>query len=433
MQISLREISDKARSQTDYRFLNLNTMLNERNLLDSWRYLNKNSAPGVDKVSAREYSENLEENIFHLVERLKRKSYRARLIRRKNIPKGKGKKRPLGIPVTEDKLLQTAVKRILEAIYETEFCDFSYGYRPNNDAKRAVKDLTGELQFGRYNYVVEADIKGFFDNIVHDQLIEMLEERINDRPFIQLIRKWLKAGILEETKEITHPVSGTPQGGIVSPVLANVYLHHVIDNWFEEKVKPNIRGRAKLIRYADDFVVLFQYGSDADRFYRTLPKRLDRYGLSISEEKTRILPFSKFRKDSKRFDFLGFEFYWDKSLKGNRIVKRRTSREKLRKSISTFTIWIKDNRSEKLRTTMSRLNRKLRGYYNYYGIIGNYRSLREYYNRIIVIMFKWLNRRSQKRSYKWDNFKMMLRHYMIMKPRITEKVSNQIELFKVYC
>lgn len=243
MQIQLREISEKAKRLNDYRFLNLYTMLNESNLKDSWRYLNKNSATGVDRISAKEYEQNLDGNITGLVSRLKKKGYRSGLIRRKNIPKGNGKSRPLGIPITEDKLLQCACKRIVETIYEADFYPFSYGYRPKRGAHDAVKKLTQTLQFGRYNWVVEADIRGFFDNIDHDILMTLLEGRINDSAFTGLIRKWLKAGILEEDQEVTHPGSGTPQGGIISPVLANIYLHHVLDKWFEEMVKPNLRGR----------------------------------------------------------------------------------------------------------------------------------------------------------------------------------------------
>ena len=432
MQIQLREISEKAKRQKDYRFLNLYTMLSESNLKDSWRYLNKHSATGADRVSAKEYEQNLEGNIKDLVDRLKRKSYRSGLIRRKYIPKGKGKSRPLGIPVTEDKLLQCATKRILEAIYEEDFYSFSYGYRPQRGAQTAVKKLKHTLQFGRYNWAVEADIKGFFDHIDHDILLKMLEERVSDKSFIGLIRKWLKAGILEETQEIIHPITGTPQGGIISPLLANIYLHTVLDRWFEESVKPNIRGRAYLIRYADDFIAVFQYRDDAERFYQTLPKRLSKYGLQLAHDKSGIKPFSCHRRDSDRFDFLGFEFYWGISRKGRATVKSRTSRKRLRKSLAAFTEWIKEHRFQRFSKLISRLNRKLRGYYNYYGVIGNSRSLNEFFDRVVEIMFKWLNRRSQRRSFTWKIFGPMLRNHRILRPRITERCSRQIDLFGVF-
>ena len=433
MQIQLREISGKATRQKDYRFLNLYTMLNESNLKDSWRYLNKKSAVGADRVSAQEYEVNLEDNIKDLVERLKRKSYRSGLIRRKNIPKGNGKTRPLGIPITEDKLLQCACKRILESIYEKDFFDFSYGYRPHRGAKDAIRRLSHTLQFGRYNWVVEADIKGFFDNIDHDLLIGMLEERISDKSFTNLIRKWLKAGILEETQEITHPATGTPQGGIISPVLANIYLHTVLDQWFEESVKPNIRGQACLIRYADDFITVFQYRDDAERYFRTLPKRLGKYGLQLASDKSVIKPFSPNRRDSGRFDFLGFEYYWSINRKRRAVVKRRTSRKKLRKSLAAFTEWIKHRHFKGFSILITWLNRKLRGYYNYYGVIGNSRSLSEFYDKAVEIMFKWLNRRSQRRSYSWTIFRQLIRYHGILRPRITEKNNRQRDLFGIVC
>ena len=264
MPTSLQGIAKRAREQKKHRFQDLYRMLNEEFLLDCWRHIRKNAAYGVDKVSAEEYEQNLEENIRDLVARLKRGGYRARLVRRKYIPKGEGKMRPLGIPVIEDKLLQMGVKRILEAIYEQDFLRCSYGYRPGVGALHAIDDLTIKLQYGRYEYVVEADIKSYFDNVDHEWVIRMLKERIDDGPFLRLIAKWLKAGILEPDGEVIHPVTGTPQGGVVSPVLANVYLHYVLDLWFQKVVKKHCRGEACLIRYADDFVCAFEYREDAD-------------------------------------------------------------------------------------------------------------------------------------------------------------------------
>ena len=246
--------------------------------------------------------------------------------------------RPLGIPAIEDKQLQVAVKRILEAIYEQDFLRCSYGYRPGVGALDAVDKLTIKLQFGRYNFVVEADIKGFFDNVDHEWVIRMLEERIDDRPFLRLIKKWLKAGILEPDGKVIHPATGTPQGGIVSPILANVYLHYVLDLWFHKVVKKYCRGEACLIRYADDFVCAFQYQEDAERFYRVLGKRLGKFGLELSAEKTRVMKFSRDHQPGKTsFDFLGFEFRWGTDRGGRPHLKRRTSRKKLRRSLRNFT------------------------------------------------------------------------------------------------
>lgn len=419
MRTSLQGIAKKARKQKKHRFGNLYEMLNEENLKDCWRYIRKDAAYGVDRVSAQEYEQNLEENIRQLVERLKRGSYRAKLVRRRYIPKGDGRMRPLGIPVVEDKLLQLAVKRILEAIYEQDFLRCSYGYRPGVGALNAVDKLTIKLQFGRYNFVVEADIKGYFDNIDHEWLIRMLEERIDDRPLLRLIKKWLKAGILDTDGKVIHPATGTPQGGIVSPILANVYLHYVLDLWFHKVVKKHCRGEACLIRYADDFVCAFQYREDAERFYRALGKRLGKFGLELSAEKTRIILFHRSPSSGKfRFQFLGFEFYWGKDRGGRPHLKRRTSRKNLRKSLKRFSEWCRENRNLKSRILFKRLNAKLRGYYNYYGVIGNYASLEQFFHQAMRILFKWLNRRSQRHSYNWQGFDELLEHYKIERPRI---------------
>ena len=430
MQTSLRGIAKKAQEQRKHRFGNLYEMLNEENLLDCWRYIRKDAACGVDRVSAREYEENLEENIRQLVERLKRGSYRAKLVRRQYIPKGEGKFRPLGIPATEDKLLQLAVKRILEAIYEQDFLRCSYGYRPKMGALDAVDKLTVKLQFGRYNFVVEADIESYFDNIDHNWLIRMLEERIDDRALMRLIKKWLKAGILDTDGKVIHPVTGTPQGGIVSPILANVYLHYVLDLWFHEVVKKHCRGEACLIRYADDFVCAFQYQKDAERFYSELGERLGKFGLEVSAEKTRVIPFHRCPPSGKsRFDFLGFEFYWGKDRGGKPHLKRRTSRKKLRNSMRRFTEWCIKNRNLKPKILFRRLNAKLRGYYNYYGVIGNYDSLNQFFQQVKRILFKWLNRRSQRRSYNWEGFDQLLEHYRIERPRIKRRPkTRQLQL-----
>lgn len=430
MQTSLRGIARKAQEQKKHRFGNLYEMLNEENLLDCWRYIRKDAASGVDRVSAREYEKNLKENIRRLVERLKRKSYRAKLVRRQYIPKGGGKFRPLGIPATEDKLLQLAVKRILEAIYEQDFLRSSYGYRPKKGALDAVDKLTVKLQFGRYNFVVEADIKGYFDNIDHEWLVKMLEERIDDRALMRLIKKWLKAGILDTDGKVKHPVTGTPQGGIVSPILANVYLHYALDLWYHKVVRKHSRGEACLIRYADDFVCAFQYQADAERFYEVLGKRLEKFGLELSAEKTRIIAIQRDPPTGKgRFQFLGFEFYWGKDRSGKPHLKRRTSRQKLKDSIRRFTEWCRKNRNLKPRVLFRRLNAKLRGYYNYYGVVGNYDSLKQFLDQVKRILFKWLNRRSQRRSYNWKGFSQLLEHYRIEQPRIKRRYrTRQLQL-----
>ena len=252
MPTSLRGIAEKSARDSEHRFGNLFGLLNSSFLLDSWRYLNKSAAPGIDRVDAREYGQDLEGQVEDLVARLKTGRYHAKLVRRQYIPKGKNEHRPLGIPSVEDKLLQTGVKRILEAIYEPKFRDCSFGYRHGIGPQDAVKDLTEALQFGRYSYIVEADISGYFEHIDHEVLLAMISEHIADKPFLRLIRKWLKAGVLETDGQVIHPTTGTPQGGVVSPVLANIYLHYALDEWFEEVVKEHSEGEAYLCRYADD-------------------------------------------------------------------------------------------------------------------------------------------------------------------------------------
>jgi group II intron reverse transcriptase/maturase len=429
MQPSLQGIAEKARRLKGYRFRDLYRMLNEEMLLEAWKVINKRASAGVDRVTAEEYGKDLGKHIGEVVDNLKGKRYRAKLVRRVNIPKGDGKSRPLGIPVVSDKLVQMAVAWILMAIYEQDFIGCSYGYRPRVGAKDAVRDLTKALQFGRYDYVVEADIKGYFDSIDHEWLLKMLEQRIDDCAFIGLIRKWLKAGILETDGKVVHPVTGTPQGGVVSPVLANIYLHYALDMWFEKVVKPQCDGVAYLCRYADDFVCAFQYKREAERFYQSLKGRLRKFGLELSEEKTNSIPFSRYRKEGKTwFEFLGFEFRWGISRNGKDIIKRRTSREKLRKSLKNFNIWCQCVRGLKLKRIIELLNVKLRGYYNYYGVIGNYKSLDEFFYQVRRILYKWLNRRSQKRSYNWEKFNRMLKIYRLELPRIVERRTNQINL-----
>ena len=285
---SLRGKQKRAQTCKDHRFRNLYREINAGLLHACWRDLNKKAASGVDAVTAQDYEQELGSNIDDLVERLKTKRYRAKLVRRVYIPKEGGKQRPLGIPALEDKLVQLACAKLLGAIYEQDFLPCSYGYRPGRSAKDAVTDLGFNLQYGSYGWVVEADIKGYFDHIDHDWLLEMLSLRIDDKAFLTLIRHWLKAGILDTDGQVLHPVTGSPQGGIVSPILANVYLHYALDLWFERVAKARCAGDAFLVRYADDFVACFRYQIDAVNFYEALPKRLDKFGLQVAAEKTRI-------------------------------------------------------------------------------------------------------------------------------------------------
>jgi group II intron reverse transcriptase/maturase len=415
----LQAIANKASEQPDYRLRNLFGLLNEDMLNNSWQFIRKNAASGVDGVSAKEYEQNLDENIHQLVDNLKRKSYRAKNVLRRFIPKGDGKLRPLGIPATQDKLLQLSVKRILEAIFEQDFLRSSFGYRPNLSALDAVEKLTVKLQFGKYNFVVEADIKGFFDNIDHDWLLKMLAERIDDKSFLWLIEKWLKAGVLDTDGSVLHPVTGTPQGGVISPILANIYLHYALDLWFQKMVIPNCTGEACLIRFADDFVCAFENEVDAIRFYAVLGERLGKFGLELAAEKTQIIPFSpKTALGKTSFDFLGFEFRWGLDRAGKPHLNKRTARKNLRKSIQRFDLWIKTNRHLYLPDLFKMLNAKLRGYFNYFGVYGNLVSLAELKFAVANALFKYLNRRSQRKSYNWSTVNQLFSEFGLLNPYI---------------
>ena len=427
MTTTFQSIANKARREKKHRFQNLCGLLTEEFLTDTYRYLNKNSATGLDKVSVREYGENLKENVRDLVTRLKEKRYRAPMIKRVYIPKANGKTRPLGLPVTEDKLVQLAVKRILSSIYEVDFLDCSYGYRSGRGGRDAVSAITRELNFGRYTYVVEADIKGFFDNIDHEWLIRMLKLRIDDRVIIRLIEKWLRAGVLDTDGSVNHPESGTPQGGIISPLLANIYLHYALDLWFEKIMKKHCEGEAYICRYADDFVCAFRFSRDADKFYRVLEKRLGKFGLELAREKTRVLKFNRhIKKGGNRFSFLGFEFFWNRDRNGKDNLRRRTDPKKQRISLKNFKIWCRESRNFRLRKLFFLLNSKLRGYYNYYGLIGNYDSVSKFFFYAVKTLYKWLNRRSQRRSFNWSQFRDVLDYYQIERPRITEQRFNHL-------
>jgi group II intron reverse transcriptase/maturase len=428
MQTSLWGIAEKAKRMPKHRFGNLYGLLNEEMLKDCWRDIRKDAALGVDRVSAAEYEQNLDENIRRLVERLKSKTYRARLVRRHYIPKGEGKMRPLGILVVEDKLLQIAVTRILTAIYEVDFLPCSYGYRPMVGVKDAVKQLTIKLQFGRYNWIVESDVRSYFDSISHQWLMRMLEERIDDRAFLRLIGKWLRAGVLETDGRILRPEAGTQQGGSVSAILANVYLHYVLDLWFEKRFKQSCKGRAFLIRYADDWVCGFEYREDAERFFTEQGERLQKFELELSAEKTQVLSFYRLAPagseedvGKESIDFLGFEYRWGKDRKGKPHLERRTSRKRYRRALQRFTEWCKKTRDMKNKEKFAKLKEKLTGYYNHYGLPGNLESLQDFFYQARRILFKWSNRRSQKRSYTWKGFEKLLDHQELPQPRITDR------------
>lgn len=423
MTTSLNAIAFKAQTHPKHRFQNLYGLLSPDRLYQSWGQLNKQAKPGIDGITMPQYKAKLIENVDRLGQQLKQKCFRVNDIKRIFIPKSNGKLRPLGLPTVDDKLVQQSVSQILQSIWEQDFMRNSYGYRPNKSAHQAVHSLNLNLQFKGYGYIVEADIKGFFDNLDHDWLMRMLEQRIDDKAMLNLINQWLKARIKSPDGVFTKPSSGSPQGGIISPVLANIYLHYALDLWFEKKVKPKMRGRAMMIRYADDFVCAFQFASDAERFYKEMPKRLKKFNLDVAPEKTSLMQFSRFKPGRKRhFVFLGFEFYWGSDSNGKARLRRRTAVKKQKATLSEYYQWIKAKRSLKLREWLPQLKRKLTGFRNYFGLPDNSRSLSSLYDYVLHSLYKWLNRRSGRRSYNWSNFKKMLEYFKIESPKVSKRL-----------
>ena len=399
----------------------------DRNEVDqSWQLVKKaKGGPGVDGVSLMDYENNLDNLNYKVWNRLSSGSYQSSDVLLVDIPKVGGGHRTLGIPTVIDRVAQQVIKRRLEPILEPHFKNSSYGYRPGREQKGAIEEVM--KQGFRRHWAIDLDIKSFFDNIDHEWMLRMLEERINDRAFIRLIRKWLKAGVLEDIHTVIHPGAGTPQGGVISPILANIYLHYALDLWFERSVKKRARGECMLVRYADDFVCAFRYKSDAKRFYREqLPQRLAKFSLELAPEKTNMIRFSRFEyQNGRSFEFLGFEFRWGLNRHKRPQVKRRTARKKQRAACEAIQKWVKGNRNEGLRPIMATLKKKLYGHWNYYGVHHNSKSLWDYYYHTCYVVLKWLNRRSQRRSFTWVRFLAMLERYGIPKPRITEKPAKR--------
>jgi len=422
MTTELHAIANNARTQRKHRFQNLYQLLNSDFLYQSWGQLNKQASAGLDGITIQNYEASLNENIARLGAELRTKKYRAKAIKRVFIPKSNGKLRPLGLPTVEDKVVQQSVAQILEKIWEQDFLPNSYGYRPNKSAHQALHSLKLNLQYKGYGYIVEADIKGFFDNMEHSWLEQMLEQRIDDQALLGLIKQWLKSRVKSPDGIVTKSESGTPQGGVISPILANIYLHYVIDLWFEKKVKSKMKGRAMLIRYADDFVVAFQLKDDAERFYKVLPKRLNKFGLDVAPDKTHLKRFSRFHQQRKNsFVFLGFEYYWSQDVKGLPRLRKRTASKKQRSALNEFYQWIKTNRSKPLCEFMPTLKRKLTGFRNYFGLPDNSRSLSQLYYYVVRSLYKWLNRRSQRRSYNWGSFQDMLGYFRVVPMRVSKR------------
>jgi group II intron reverse transcriptase/maturase len=430
METKLTRIAEVAREKPKERFTSLAHLINETMLVECHQEMDARKAPGVDKITKEEYGQNLRTNILDLLERMKRQAYKPQPVRRVYIPKpGTDKKRPLGISGYEDKLVESAIAKILNAIYEADFLDCSYGFRPNRGCHDALKELNNIIEKKKVNFVVDADIRGFFDHVSHEWMMKFIAHRIADPNIQRLIVRFLKAGVIEAGIKYDTP-EGTPQGGVVSPILANIYLHYTLDLWFEKVIKKQSHGEAYLIRYADDFICCFQYEDDARAFYQALVERLGKFNLEIATEKTKIIAFGRYaavncKRAGKRpdtFDFLGFTHYCDTHKNGNFRVGRKTSRKKFKMSLLKCKEWIKANRNMPTKELMKALRRKLEGYYRYYGVTGNFRMLELFQYEVKGLLYKWLNRRSQRKSFNWEEFKLFLMQFSLPTPKIYVKL-----------
>ena len=403
-------------------------------LREAFRRTRKDGATGVDDQTAEEYELCLEVNLRSLLDRFKSGTYRAPPVRRVHIPKGDGKKtRPIGIPTFEDKLLQRAVSMVLEAIYEQEFYSFSYGFRPRRGAHDALEQLREGLMAMGGGWVLEVDIKSFFVTLDHGHLRAFLDQRVRDGVLRRMIDKWLKAGVLEDGK-LSYPDEGSPQGGVISPILANIYLHEVLDRWFEETVKPRLRGEAFVVRFADDFVIAFSLESDACRVYEVLPKRFEKFGLTIHPEKTRLVRFNRPSQDSTgkgqdgqggapgSFVLLGFTHFWCRSLRGYWVIKRRTASSRFRRALRRIDDWCRRNRHEPIKEQQRQLTLKLQGHYGYYGITGNSYAIGRFRFWVGRMWRRWLSRRSQHARMPWETFNRLLKVYPLPPARCVHSV-----------
>ena len=424
--IKLALIAQRARREPHCQFTSLAHLLDEGFLAGCYHRLGRDRASGVDGVTWREYGEHLAENLRDLVVRMKAKRYKPQPVKRVYIPKDEHSRRPLGLPALEDKIVQVGIAAILEAIYEADFLDCSYGFRPGRGCHQAINAVDKTIMTQRINHVVDADIKGFFDSVSHAWLMKCLQVRITDPSFLLLIERFLKAGYVEAGR-IVATEQGTPQGGNLSPMLSNIFLHYVLDLWFEKCLRSQVRGRCFLVRYADDFVCMVQYQDDARQIVQALRERFTKFDLALHPEKTRVISFGRYERENAErqgrrgntFDFLGFTHYCDRGRRGKFMVNRQTSRKKFRKKCRELNDWLKAVRNRcPVKAWWSVLKAKLTGHYQYYGISGNMRSLRRFYWVVVRSTRKWLNRRSQRHSFSWEGFEAYLKHYPLPLPRI---------------
>jgi RNA-directed DNA polymerase len=423
----LLRIAEKARTEPRFKFTSLYHLMNEELLRECFKRLRKDAAVGIDDVTKEEYAADLDSNLSNLIDRLHRMAYKPQPVRRVYIPKpGSTKQRPLGIPCLEDKLVQAGLVRILEQVYEQDFIPDSYGFRPKRCCHDALRALSDSVESKPVNHIVEADIKGFFDNVNQEWLMKFVEHRIGDKRIGRMVKRFLKAGVYEDGA-ITVKDEGTPQGGVISPLLANIYLHYALDLWFEKVVRPKCTGFARMIRYADDFVVCFQYEPDALKFQSELSERLGKFGLEVEPCKTRVVKFGRFAVQNAKgkgmrpetFDFLGFTHYCGTRRDGKGFrMKRVTARKKFAAKVKAFKDWLKSARTLKTAELWATAKAKLRGHYNYYGVTDNLRGIGRFCAEVKKLLHKWLNRRGKRGCLNWQEFSEMLKRFPLPEPRI---------------
>ena len=427
-------IAELARRKLGAVLYSLNHAIDFEWMREAYLQTRRDGATGIDGATAADYEANLGANLRDLLERIKSGRYHAPPVRRTYIPKADGTQRPLGIPTFEDKIAQRAVAMVLEAVYEQDFLPCSYGFRPGRSAHQALRELYGAAtRLGQY-WVIEVDIRKYFDSISHSHLRAILDRRVTDGVIRRMIDKWLKAGVLEEGL-LRLATEGPPQGGVISPMLANIFLHHVPDAWFEKEVRPRMTGPCTLVRFADDFVMTFKNRHDAKRVMAVLGKRLGRFGLTLHPDKTRFIDFRPERPDGTHadcaappFDFLGFTHTWTKSQKGKNVVRQRTAKSRLARALGAINDWCRNNRHQPLTDQQQRLSAKLVGHYAYYGITGNIVQLGRYFHQTARLWRKWLARRTRAHALTWDNFNAILERYPLPKPRIVHQYARSAKL-----
>jgi len=418
-----RRIAQAAEKYAGESLFSIAHLIDVQWLYCAYEMTRRDGAAGIDGVTAAEYEKNLWENLENLLELFKSGAYRAPPVKRVYIPKAGSstEKRPIGIPTYEDKILQRAIVMILEPILEREFYDFSYGFRPGKSAHQALGRLWKESMDMNGCYVIDMDISKYFDSIDHKLLREMLSCRVSDGVISRVIGKWLNAGVMDGGKRL-YPEKGSPQGGVISPILSNLFLHEVLDKWFVKTVKPLMKGKVSMVRYADDAVILCKYKEDAEKIYKVLGKRFEKYGLKINPEKTRLLDFNRPEDDQRKgkdtFTFLGFTHYWTKSRKGRWMVGRKTDSKRFKRAITAINAWCKANRHQLIPIQWKTLKAKVTGHYAYYGMSLNFQSINEFYERVKSVWKKWLNRRSWKGSMNWESYIDFLKAYPLPEPKI---------------